>query len=367
MFDSEIKYSVLHSYLEKIGYQPDFVDGKKRFKVFESIDEELNSLNNGVGLRDISDSGIFELSGKDSLDFLHRISTNSLKNLAKDYLEDTIFTSEKGRIIDTATVINFGEYQLLICSNVFKDKVKGWIEKYIIMDDVNIIDIQRKYSLLELSGPQTESFLMLVCGSSVNEVEPNKFKSIIGEGILFNLAKLIDKDHNQRFWILCSPENSVRLVDFMLNNKGLFDFNLIGDDAYNCYRVMKGIPATPYELNDQVNPHEADLLDKISFTKGCYIGQEVIARLETYDKVQRKLKGVSFNEPVNHDGQMKIYDENGAEAGVVTSTSYSKKCGKYIGLAYIRKAYAENGTSLIVKDGNDSNYHITVENLPFRK
>jgi len=367
MFETEVKYNILHSYFEKLSYQPELIDGKKRFSVFDSFEDELHSLNNGVGLRDISDSGILELTGKDTLDFLHRISTNSIKYLAKDNLTETIFTTEKGRIIDTAVILNFEEYQLLICSNIFKDKVKGWMEKYIIMDDVKVSETNGKYSLLEIIGPQAESFMILLCGNSVTEIEPNKFKTIITEGTYFNLARIVEKNKRQRFWILCSPENSIKLVDYMINNKGIFDFNLIGDDAYNCYRVIRGIPASPNELNDQFNPHEANLLDKISFSKGCYIGQEVIARLETYDKVQRNLKGISFDEPVNSDGQLMISDEKGTDAGIVTSISYSQKCGKYIGLAYIKKAYSENGTSLLVKNGNGISYHVTVENLPFRK
>ncbi len=367
MFENAIKNNVLHSYFERLGYKPEESSGSKKFKIFDSFEDELNSLNNGVGLRDISDSGIFELSGKDVLDYLHRISTNSLKDLGKDYVTETIFTTEKGRIIDTATILNFDDHQLLICSNAFKDKVKSWIEKYIIMDDVKISDTKGKYSLLELLGPQAESFMMLVCGNTINEIEPNKFKSIMGEGILFNLIRIVDKSGNQKFWILCSPENSIRLVDYMINNKGIFDFNLVGEDAYNCYRIIKGIPSAPSELNDQFNPHEANLLDLVCSTKGCYIGQEVIARLETYDKVQKHLKGISFNEPISRNGQLNLFDKDGNEAGVVTSTGYSMKCGKHVGLAYVKKSVAESGSILFVKDGNGNNYQAMVENLPFRK
>ena len=367
MFENEIKNNVLHSYFERLGYQPEVINGNKKFRIFDSYEDELDSLNNGVGLRDISDSSIFELSGRDTLDYLHRITTNSLKDLRKDNLARTIFTTEKGRIIDTATIMNFEDYQLLICSNVFKDKVKSWIEKYIIMDDVKVMDTKGKYSLLEIIGPQSESFIMLVCGGAVNQVEDNKFKSIMAEGILFYLARIVDMAGHQKFWILCSPENSTKLVDYMLNNKGIFDFNLVGEDAYNCYRITKGIPAAPGELNDQFNPHEANLLDLVSSTKGCYIGQEVIARLETYDKVQKHLKGISFNEPVNNNHQFNLFDENGNEAGVITSTGFSLKCGKHIGLAYVRKSAAENGNILFAKDGNGHNYKATVENLPFRR
>ncbi len=367
MFENEIRNNVLHSYFERLGYKPEETSGSKKFKIFDSSEDELNSLNNGVGLRDISDSGIFELTGKDVLDYLHRISTNSLKDLGKDSVAETIFTTEKGRIIDTATILNFEDHQLLICSNAFKDKVKSWIDKYIIMDDVKISDTKGKYSLLELIGPQAESFMMLVCGSAVSQVEANKFKSIMGEGIVFNLIRKVDKSGSQKFWILSSPENSIKLVDFLLNNKGIYDFNLVGEDAYNCYRIMKGIPSAPSELNDQFNPHEANLLDLVSNSKGCYIGQEVIARLETYDKVQKHLKGISFNEPVSRNGQMNLFDKSGNEAGVVTSTGYFLKCGKHVGLAYIKKSFAENGNELVVKDSSGKEYPITVENLPFRK
>ncbi len=367
MFENEIKNNVLHSYFERLGYQPEEISGYKRFKIFDSYEDELNSLNNGVGLRDISDSGIFQLSGKDSLDYLNRISTNSIKDLGKDNLSRTIFTTEKGKIIDTATILNFEDYQLLICSSFFKNKVKSWIEKYIIIDDVRVVNTKDKYSLLELIGPQVESFMTLVCGGAVDEVEANKFKSIMSEGILFNLARIVDKNGSQKFWILCSPDNSVKLVDFMINNKGIFDFNLIGEDAYNCYRIIKGIPSTPNELNDQFNPHEANLIDLLSSTKGCYIGQEVIARLETYDKVQKYLKGISFDEQVHQNDQLNLFDENGNDAGVVTSVGYSAKCGRHIGLAYIRKSFIESGTRLLAKDGNGNKYKAIVENLPFRK
>ncbi len=367
MFESEIRNNLLHSYFERLGYQPEETNGNKKFRVFDSYEDELNSLNNGVGLRDISDSGIFELTGKDVLDYLHRITTNSIKDLGKNCIAETIFTTEKGRIIDKAVIMNFEDYQLLVCSSVFKDKVKSWIEKYIIMDDVKIAGINGKYSLMELTGPQAESFMVLVCGNSVSEVEPNKFKSILAEGMLFNLARIVDKNGNQKFWILCSPENSVKLVDFMINNKGIFDFNLVGEDAYKCYRIAKGIPAAPFELNDQFNPHEANLMDLVNTAKGCYIGQEVIARLETYDKVQKHLKGISFSEPVDHKEQINLFDEKGNEAGIVTTTGFSLKCNRHIGLGFVNKAFSESGTALFMNDGNGNNYPATVENLPFRK
>lgn len=367
MIDIDTKTNPLIQYYENLGFKSEIFENKKIFKVFSSAAEELNSLYNGVGLRNISNLGILELSGKDVLDYLHRISTNSLKNISKESVEQTIFTSEKGKIIDIATIMNFEDHQLLICSEAHKNRVKSWIEKYIIMDDVKVNDPNGNYALLEVLGPQSDSFMTLVCGNVINEIELNKFKSVRSEGIMFFLSKLRSSNGHFKFWLLTDPENAVKLVDYMINNKGIFDFNLIGEDAFNSFRISQGIPVAPNELNDQYNPHEANAISLVNFTKGCYIGQEVIARLETYDKVQKYLKGISFNEPINEAGEYNLFDAEENEAGKVTSIAYSHKCGKYIGLAYLRKAYLQEGTFLIAKNGNGKDIPVTVKNIPFRK
>jgi folate-binding protein YgfZ len=367
MSDTELKVEPLIQYFENSGYVPEIVEGRKAFKYFKSTQEEINSLNDGVGLRDLSGLGILELEGKDVLDFFHRISTNSMKDVQTNSVAQTIFTTEKGRIIDAATIINFDDRQLLVCSRAHVYKVKSWLEKYIITDDVRINDPAGKYLLLELLGPQADSFMTLVCGNSVNDVALNKFKSLSSEGVLFYITRLKDRNGKIKFWIWLNPENAVKLVDYMLKYKGIFDFNLIGEDAYKCYRITKGFPAAPNEINDLYNPHEANLTDLVSFTKGCYIGQEVIARLDTYDKVQKHLTGISFNEPVDESKQYNLYDAAGNEAGKVTSVVYSERSGKTIALAYVKNAYLQEDTELIAKDESGKSIKVIVESLPFRK
>ena len=365
MSDTELKVETLIQYFENCGYKPDVVAGRKVFKFFKSTDAEINSLNNGVGLRDLSGSGIFELEGKDVLDFFHRISTNSLRDVQVNSVAQTIFTTEKGRIIDAAVIINFDDRQLLICSSAHESKIRSWIEKYIITDDVRVNNPAGKYALLEILGPQADSFMTLVCGNAINEVSLNKFKSLISEGVLFYAARLKDRNGKIKFWLWLNPVNAIRLVDYMLKYKGIFNFNIIGEDAYKGYRIMQGIPASPNEINDLYNPHEANLTDLVSFTKGCYIGQEVIVRLNTYDKVQKHLTGVSFSGPIEQTIDFNLYDDARNEAAIVTSIVYSNKYGKTIGLAYVRNGYLQEETELIAKDVNGKIVKVIVESLPF--
>ena len=336
-------------------------------KYYTNVDDELYAICKGVGVRNISHEGIVELRGNDVIDFLHRITTNSLKDIAKGCVLDTIFTSDKGRMIDVASILNFEDHQLLLCSGYNKAKVMSWIDKYVIADDVKVTDSTGKYVALQVMGPQADSFMTLVVGNIVNEINPDTFKVANADGIMFFLLKRIDKQGNKSFIIIADSTNGLELVKYMGKNKGPFDFSMVGEDAYNLYRIEQGIPAAPQEINDLYNPHEAGLRNLISMTKGCYIGQEVIARLDTYDKVQKTLKRIILDEVVEGNSDYNLFDENDRDAGKITSLGFSKKLGKQIGLAYVRKAYTENGTRLIAKNSHIEPVEVTVQNLRSKK
>jgi len=168
------------------------------------------------------------------------------------------------------------------------------------------------------------------------------------------------------YWLLSDNFNGKKMISFINDIKGPFDFNFVGEDAWNLYRIEQGIPVAPYEINDKFNPHELNLLDMVSFTKGCYIGQEVIARLRTYDKVQKQLFGVVFDVQPDRDEQFTLYDDVENEVGYVTSTAFSYKLKKYIGLGIIRNSFLQDGFQLIAKNPSKT-VKVTLHSLPFRK
>jgi folate-binding protein YgfZ len=333
---------------------------------FTSLDEEVYSLYNGVALKFLNSCSIIELKGNDSLDFLHRISTNSMKDLAKEEIRKTIFTTEKGRIISVSTVLNFDGYLLLVTGSGSKQKVMSWINKYIIGDDVKLSDASHRFNIFEISGPQSNSFLSLFIGSAPSEIAENTFKVANAEGILFFLAKLKDQKGAAKYWILAEQENGKKLISNMIENKGPFDFSLIGEESFNTYRIENGIAADPNELNDNFNPHEANIIELVDFKKGCYIGQEVIARLDTYDKVQKNLVGICFAKPIERSETFSLVDEQKNEVGNVTSIGYSPKMKKNIALGYIKKSLAVQGINVFAKNGTKS-FEGMIHELPFKR
>lgn len=357
----------LTEYLESLGYKVKLNNGNNIVKNYNNTEEALRSLYDGVGLRNISHSGIIELKGNDVLDFIHRISTNDVKNLPREGVIDTVFTTEKGKIIDRVSLLNFESHHLLICSHDHKEKIIGWINKYTITDDVKASLTNNKYNIFELLGPQADSFATLICGNIINNIQANSFRIIHTDGLLFFLVKMRDEKGNKKFWIISDEDNAKRLTKYMVENKGLFDFNFVGEDAYNIYRLEQGIPIAPNEINSNYNPHEARQMHLVSSSKGCYIGQEVIARLETYDKVQKYLIGIEFEENLLPEAIFLLFDENDKEAGEITSYINSFRFNKYIGLGYVRKAYLEDGTKLVAKDQFLRTIPVVVKKLPFRK
>jgi tRNA-modifying protein YgfZ len=367
MIATDEKNLLLINYLESMGFSSFPIDGYKVINWYTNLEEEIESLYNGVSLRNISHQGIIELKGKDVIDLIHRIGTNNLKNLPKEGVKKTIFTSEKGRIIGVTNLMNFENYQILVCDRMSKLKVMSWIRKYVISDDVEVNDANSKYNLLELSGPQAESFATLICGNVVNEIQPNTFKIIHTENILFFLIKLSAERGKNKFWFLADFENSKRLIVFMKEHKGVFNFSMVGEGAFNTYRIEQGLPIAPNELNDEYNPLEAGLEDLIDFNKGCYIGQEVIARLQTYNKLQKKLVGLKFSNPLEFNNGYLVLEDGGEEVGKLTSYTFSQKIKAPIGLAYIRNSHLSPGTHISIKHSDDKIISAEVHPLPFVK
>lgn len=365
MLETSVNHSDLISFFAEFGGKVEQQNGLNIFTKFSSLENELYSLFNGVGLSYLNNHSIIELKGDDSLEFLHRISSNSIKDMKKEDVRETIFTSEKGRIIGLSTIINFESFLLLISSSTYQNKIISWINKYVVSDDVKVSDANHRFNILEISGPQSQSFINYTFGDNASNIPENSFDVVSNEGIMFFLAKIKKTNGNIKYWTLADLENTKKLVNYFIENKGPYDFSLIGQESYNACRIEMGIPSDA-ELNDSFNPLEARLNHLIDFNKGCYIGQEVIARLDTYNKVQKNLMGICFPEPIETKENFILFDEKKQEIGIVTSVSYSTRLKKHIGLGYIKRTEAIPGKKLLAK--NDSlETEVNLHDLPFKK
>ena len=333
---------------------------------YTDSEQEYHLLHRGVGIRDCSHYALLDARGTDVLDFLHRISTNQLRDMKQRETRYTVFTNDKGRILDRVQVINNGDNKILIGHPGKSEMLAHWIRRYVIMDDVQVQSLNGEYALLELHGAQAAAYMILLFDRAAEELVQGVSSELRLDGFSYLVFLRESGASRNAYRILCTVPAAEHLLSLALDDKNSFTVGMVGETAYRAYRIEQGVHDTP-ELNDRFNPLEAILGDDISFTKGCYIGQEVIARLDTYAKVQRKLVGFMLGEN-HHTAPVQLVDSEGNDAGEVTDTVFSPKFGKGIGIGYVRNAFVpETETDrpeLYVKGNGKS--AVTVTLLPMK-
>jgi len=302
---------------------------------YGDIRTELDAINKNVALLDRSYLGKVSLRGPEALDLLNRISTNDLQYLAVGTMCDTVFASPKGRLIDYCRVINSGEELILIGSFFHVNHLIEWINRFIILEDVEVSDISSEYSWLTIIGPHSKLFLGQLTNKTLTDNEETIWIDIKGKNfpVLKNVSFKLPA-----YNILFKNTDAWSIISELQDHLESFKGTLIGDTAFQIIRVESGMPDWGTEITQDYNPHEARLTQAISFTKGCYTGQEVIARLDTYDKVQKYLMIVELSEKLSQMPPLEVFiDEE--QVGHLTSYTYNPISEKSLGLAYIKKMY----------------------------
>ncbi|RMH64013.1 MAG: aminomethyl transferase family protein [Calditrichaeota bacterium] len=299
------------------------------------VTEEIDALYNRVGLLDRSYLGKVLLKGPDALDLLNRISTNDMTHLVMGIMCDTVFCTPKGRIVDYCRVLQYDDQLMLISSYIDSANIIDWINRFVILEDVEIKDASADYLWLTVMGPRARNFIQSLSGTPV--VDEDETIWIHYETIQF--PALLNRNFVVPAYNFALPKTpGMEVFEWLTAELATFNGRLIGDHAFQILRVESGMPDWGAELTLDYNPHEARLLHAVSFTKGCYTGQEVIARLDTYDKVQKYLMIIDLEEEIFSEPPLKVfYDDE--EIGVLTSYAFDPVNQRSVGLAYIRKRY----------------------------
>lgn len=354
----EYRIQLLH-FLQEKGFENILTGPDGQFLQFTSVQDELQAMQGGLTCRDITNSTQLVLFGTDALDFLHRISTNSLKDLPAKGVKRTLFTNEKGRLLESVLVTHLGDSFLLIGHENKSKLLQYWLGKYIIADDVVVANGAKENMLVELRGEQLPALLILLFGDAAKTLRTNT--AIITD---YNMAPvwIIPDSENgtgSKYYIWAKNATMLQILSECLDKGNPYEFNLIGESAYEQYRLEHGI-VSGKEIDDRFNPHEALLADAISFTKGCYIGQEVIARLDTYQKVQKSLRSFLIPEQISAPAMFTLYTPENEEVGTITSSVFSDRLKKTIGLGYIKRDFANQGTVVKAVNGKE-HFRVTVQ------
>ena len=302
----------------------------------------LAELNLNVRIYTPSKYKFIAVKGKDSIDLLDRLTTNDLKSLKSMEHAYSLLVSPKGRMIEMLSVLNLEGQIILGCSADSLNKVLEWIDFYTFGEEVEIILDQKDYqSKIMIMGENSISFINFIFGIDMSLSE-GKSMFIALNKQHYGRIKLLIVNKNYFYFghyeIYASREDVDYVLKLFKQNRHNFKFlDYLNDDKFNNYRIVNNLAGYPTEINENYNPLEAGLKKYINFSKGCYVGQEVIARLDTYSKVKNRLVLIKsdtevYSELINKDKHI----------GNITSyTSPNFYNGDYK-LAYIRKSFIKD-------------------------
>ncbi|HEY4307808.1 MAG TPA: glycine cleavage T C-terminal barrel domain-containing protein [Pirellulales bacterium] len=306
---------------------------------------EYAVLSSAVGLVDLSDRTQIELTGADRQSFLHNLSTNEVRRLATGAGCEAFLCNVQGHTL--ALVNIFCGAETLVIETVPGEEAKllKHLDKYLIREKVELHGRSEPWAELLLAGPRAESLLQ----GSANALLQRTFDSVTGQ--LANVPVSIRRvDFTQPTGFLISCDRT--LAGDLWKHLRDAGARPCGREAFEIARIEAGTPFYGRDLTDGNLPQElARDARAISFTKGCYIGQETVARLDALGHVNRTLCGVRFAGPEVPPVGIEFTDDAGKSLGQVTSAAFSPRLNAPLALAYVRRGSNAPGTKIATAAG----------------
>ena len=303
--------------------------------------EAILAAKEGVVICDLSHWGRLEISGQDRVRFLHNQSTNNFNILQPGEGCETVFVTSTARTIDLATAILTEDKIILIVSPNRRQKLLELLDRYIFpMDKVELKDLTNSTATFSLIGQESIKLLEKMgitnlesqpkFSHQLTEIHPFKeqIRVVVGSGLA-----------TSGYTLICDANIAASLWSELVKNGAI----PAGEQVWERLRIEQGRPATDFELTDEYNPLEARLLHTISYEKGCYIGQETIARLNTYKGVKQELWGLRLSGDAEVGATVTMGEE---KVGKLTSFTITND-GPFA-LAYIRTKAGGKGLKVQV-------------------
>jgi folate-binding protein YgfZ len=331
---------------------------------------EYTALHTAAGVMDLSFRSRVCLIGADRARYLHGQVTNDVKKLAAGEGLYAALTTNKGKLESDLNIYCLADELLLDFEPGLTAKVTARLEKFIVADDVQIVDAAPHYGLLSVQGPKAAQVIhaLELFGHGDLPAKPlasvKLSDSMLGEIYLANHPRL--GAAGVAGFDLFVPNAALGAVaDKLVAAAKSAGGGAVGWSAWETVRIEAGIPRYGADMDESHLPLECGIEARaIVYGKGCYIGQEVLNRIHTIGHVNRELRGLRLAEnlpALPRQGDKLL--QGGREVGQVTSAVQSPKCGK-IALGYVRREAFQPGTELQLQTVSGES-PVTVASLPF--
>lgn len=317
-----------------------------------------------VGVMDASHRGCLKITGSERVSFLNGIVTNDVAKLPAGSGCYALMLNQKGRIVADMIVYTFQDHFLVDIEANLRAKAKESIERYIISEDAQVEDVSGNFGRISIQGPEARSLLLKLIGSELNseaDFSCQEFDAFGG-----SIACRVSRTGGNGYELLCELSSLPSLWEGAVTLAKERGGRPFGFEALNSLRVEAGIPWYGIDMDEDIIALEVPLEKKaISYTKGCYAGQEVVARVTYQGRVNKRLVGMTLesDRPANHKDKIKA---EGRDIGFVTSSVISYSLKKALALGYVHRDFINPGSRVAVVTST-GDMQATVANLPFFK
>ena len=316
---------------------------------------EYNAVReSGAGIWNYEGRGLIEVSGGEAVQFLNGLITNDIAKLEENKWMFAAFPNAQGRLIAMVRVLKTNGKFLFDTGSVTRQKIFENLFRFTFAGDFIVHDLSDDFDCLSVQGKKSAELI----GQLFNNKTPDENEIAEFEFGGEKIFAIQSKHLSQKGFDLFAPKAIFEDLTEQLKNLGAAK---IGDQAFETLRIEQGTPRYGVDMDETNVVLETGIDEAVNFNKGCYIGQEIIARIHFRGHVAKKLTGLIFedeNAEINHGDEIKTLDDK--NAGKITSVTFSPKLGKKIALGYVRYAFLEKGTELKVGEAKAS-----VEELPF--
>jgi len=316
--------------------------------------------NGGAGLIDLSARGRLLVSGSEAVAFLNGLITNDMKTLAVNSWMPAVFPNVQGRLLAAVRVIHRDDGFLIDTETATQETVLKLVERFTMAGDFHVTDVTSTMATFSIQGKGAEEVIRTVLGDAAAKVERQQVATA-KPGNDGN-ATIIRATHTaEDGFDLFVDANAAGTLRDSLTNAGA---QPVDSDVHETLRVEAGLPLYGIDMNETNVVTETNLDDAVSFTKGCYLGQEIIARIKYRGHVAKKLTGLLIDQRAPLEPETKVLSDDDKEIGRVTSSTFSPQLERTIALGYVKYDYLAPGTKVRIVSG-DSEFPATVVELPF--
>ncbi len=307
---------------------------------------EYQAVRSGTGSMDLCYLGKLRVSGRDRSRYLHNMLSNDIKNLKAGTGCYATLLTHQGRMESDLYVYSFPEDYLLECRPVGRERLCGALKKYVVGDIVEIEDRTEDWGVLSLQGPQARPAMEQTVGLALEGQALLEHKTIrrpSGNWVVVHRDRTGCDGYD--LWL---PAGDLHLVWEKWREKGIQPVGLV---ALNWLRTEAGIPWYGIDMDEHNLPMEFNLSSAISLTKGCYRGQEIVARVTYRGHLDKGFGGIAVDsmEPPTQGSEIR---SGGEKVGEITSSTFSPFLGSPLGLAILKSELLKPGTAVEIICGD---------------